>query len=210
MRTHWLPAFALLAGLAGCIGDSPTAPAKAKPIALRAPTSPENLIFNLEAVYNDRVRQPEERLAAFQDLFAPDLAFIVPPADLGRGLPASWGLETEVAIHRRMFEAQARREIRSLALVLAHPPAAQLDPPQEGRDDWKEVFVPMVALRLLWNAADGLDATGGQCRFLAEPRAGRWYIREWIELQRPRGRGGAPSLSVDGSTWAWIKARFLP
>ncbi len=211
MRTHWLPAVALLTGLAGCLGDSPTAPAKAKPIALRAPSSPENLIFNLEVVYNDTVRKPDERLAAFQDLFAPDLAFIVAPADIAEhGLPASWGLDTEVAIHRRIFDAQARREIHALSLVLAHPPAADLDPPQVGREGWKEVFVPGVVLRLLWNPADGLDATGGQCRFLAEPRDGRWFIREWIELPHPHGRAGAPVHSVDGSTWAWIKARFLP
>ena len=82
-----------------------------------------------------------------------------------------------------------------------------LDPPQPGRDGWKEIFVSNVHLRLMFNFEDGLEVNGGQAEFLFPPPVGgRWTIGEWIDLPRPEpGR-----VAVEPTTWAQVKATYLP
>jgi hypothetical protein len=182
---------------------------KAAPETLRDPTTPENVLANLESLYNDTRRPAAERLALYADLLAEDFLFVLDPDDVERGLPATWGRAIELDIHRRMFEARTRREIRALALALSHQPARDLEPPQVGREGWKEILVPAVNLRLLFTSFDGYDVAGTQARFLFAPApGGRWRIAEWQDLPGRHARGTG-TASVDGSTWGAVKALYL-
>ncbi len=200
----------LAALLAGC--KDTTAPRRAEPIPIPSPSTPENLVKAIEVIYNDKLRTKDERVTAYDSLFAPTFRFFIQPVDQEHGLPESWGIATEIEAHEGMFKAQAEHRIYSLTLSVVHDPARPLYPPEVGREGWMEVFAASVNLRLLSNPNDGLEVNGAQGRFKmfqVPPPAGRWYIGEWVDLPRPeplRPRGAA---AVESSTWGSIKALFL-
>jgi hypothetical protein len=108
-----------------------------------------------------------------------------------------------MAAHDGMFSAQDNGNIYSLALAITHGPAIDLDPPQQGREGWKEIFADHVHLRLMFNPEDGLEVNGGQAEFLFPPPVGgRWFIGEWKDLPRPG------LIAIEPNTWGQIKANY--
>jgi hypothetical protein len=181
---------------AGCIfsPDEEDPPGDTPP-AIVARTSPENVLANLQAIYNDKVRSAIDRRTLYEQQLPPEgadpsVAFIfhfqaadqLPPNDL----PPSWGVDSELAAHRAIFDAQESGDIYSLELRITHNPAADLSPPEQGRDGWKEIFATNVYLRLMFNLEDGLEVNGGQAEFkFAPPVEGLFVINDWTDLPRP-------------------------
>ena len=161
-------------------------------------TSPDNVLKNLQAVYNDKVRSAVDRRQIYEQLLPPGpepppgppvgqaFIFNFQPADIDNGLPPSWGRDEELAAHRAIFDAQESGGIYSLELRITHNPPADLNPPEDGRDGWKEIFATNVYLRLMINPDDGLEVNGGQAEFkFAPPIDGLFVINDWTDLPRP-------------------------
>jgi hypothetical protein len=173
---------------------------------LCAATAPESLLCAIEALYQDRGRPTSQRLALYDSLLTRDFLFRFQPADIANGLPPNWAIESEIAAHSGLFSARDQGQIYSLTVSITHGVAQDLDPPQPGREGWKEVFASDVHLRLMFNQEDGLEVIGGQAEFLFPPAVGnRWYIAEWSDLPRP----GQGPVAVEVSTWGQIKFGFF-
>src|SRR4030095_9492731 len=96
-------ALGLLLTMVGCDEDR-TEPEERSPPEIPAPTTPENVV---KGIYNDDVRNPQERIAAYANLLSasdsdPSEAFTFNfmPVDIPNGLPPSWGVDAELAAHR--------------------------------------------------------------------------------------------------------------
>ena len=189
-----VPMFAGLVMGAGCIfdpGDEPDPEPVPEQILPR--TSEGNLIRNLQVIYNDKARTAIDRQALYEQQIDtgsdPNTAFIFKfqPADIAAGLPPSWGSSEELTAHRAIFEAQESGEIYSLELrIIFQEPAIPLDPPEDLRPNWTEIFASNVYLRLMFNAQDGLEVNGGQAEFKFAPAVnGLFVINEWEDRPRP-------------------------
>jgi hypothetical protein len=197
----------------GCDDSTKPEPEDNDPPTIPAPTTPENVVSALEVIYNDDVRSPQERLDAYASLLSANEAsseeafiFEFMPADIQNGLPPSWGLNEELAVHRAIFDAQGAGDIYSLELRIVHGPVEDLTPPHPGREGWKQVFATNVYLRLMLNLEDAFEVNGGQALFMFPPaREGKFSIAEWRDLPRP-----SPARSVESSTWGSVKAAFGP
>jgi hypothetical protein len=204
----------LLAFTFGC-GDDATKPDPEDngPPAIPASTTPENVVSAIEVIYNDDVRSPQERFDAYANLLSDNMApieeafiFQLTPADNQNGLPPSWGLDSELAAHRAIFNAQGAGDIYSLELAIVHGSAQDLTPPDPEREGWKQVFATNVYLRLMFDMSNGLEVNGGQAMFMFPPaRDGKFKIAVWRDLPRP-----SPPRSVESSTWGSVKAGFMP
>ncbi len=172
---------------------------------------PDSLLINLQTIYNDKEHSAIERRNEYEKLFFPGdpdvdppvigFIFRFQPADIQNGLPESWGLDSEVAAHEGLFNAQENGDIYSLQLAITRGPATPLDPAPAGREEWQEIFASNVYLRLMFNPNDGLEVNGGQAEFLFAPDLdqpiyapsnpdsiasyGRYWIGEWKDLPRP-------------------------
>jgi hypothetical protein len=95
-----------LAVLAGC-GDKETSPLTVDPPVFLPRTSPLNLLHNLAMAYERR------NLAQYDSLLAEDFSFVAAAEDRRwwPDLPQTWGHDSEVLIHARMFDAQATRTL---------------------------------------------------------------------------------------------------
>ena len=161
-----------------CADEGPTIPSGPQAPEIPAPTSPENLVRAVEVIFNDTVRSASERLREYSNLFAPDFEFHDPPPRYPFILEEARGL----------FEGQESGDIYSLRASIVFKPAADLDPPEPGRENWKVMFASNIGFRLLMTPSDGYEENGGQAMILAYPTAGgsRWFIAEWFVLPRPR------------------------
>ena len=152
---------------------------------------PENLIKNLQAIYNDKVFSAGERNVLYADLFSADNTSLPPflfnfqPVDVEPGEEPSWGLDAELRAHENMFRALEDRNIHSLELTIEQRPPEPLEFPGPGQEDWVEILATNVFLRLMFNPQDGLLVDGGQAEFLLAPADGRWYLVDWKDLPRP-------------------------
>jgi len=208
-----LPRLAIvLLAVVACKVDTSTAP-QLQPLELRPLTVPENLVSNIEVLYNDNVRTAAEKKAEYEKLLGPpagcdscpSFIFDFQPKDEVNGTPDTWGRVEEIQAQANIFQAKANRQIRELRLQIEFLPAEDLNDPS--RPGWKEVFASNVHLRLLTTPSDGYDVHGAQAQFRVYPAKGRWFIGEWIDLPRPGSRPS--SASVDPSTWGSIKAAYL-
>jgi hypothetical protein len=198
----------LLVALLAC-EDDPTNPDLEMAPALQPLTAPENLISNIEILYNDSVRTATERKTEYEKLLAPPsgcdtcqaFLFDFQPTDELIGIPDTWGRDPEIEANANIFHAQANGQIHEMTLNIEFLAAQDLGDP--GRPGWKEVFATNVHLRLLTTPQDGFEILGAQARFRAYSAQGRWWIGEWIDLPRP-GPRGSPS-AVGARTWGRIK-----
>lgn len=210
-------AFAVLA-----CDDDPVAP-EPPAWSLLPSTPPENLLKNLQTIYNDREHSVAERLAEYEKLLLhpssappfPGFRFNLQPADIAQGLPDSWGLDGELEAHRGLFTAQADSNIYSLTLRITYGQTERIDGDPE-RVDWEGIFASNVYLRLMFNPNDGLEVNGGQASFefapdTSKPPAegarfyGGYWIAEWTDLPRPAPLA-APA--VEPATWGSMKYLF--
>ena len=197
--------------LVACDDDGSTVP-EPQPPGLRPLTAPENLVYNIEVLYNDEVRTAAERRIEYEKLLAPPAGrdtcrsfffeFMAPDE---QGTPDLWGRDQEIQAHANIFQSQASGEIYSLALEIEVLPPEDLNNPE--RPGWKEVFATNVHLRLLTNPYDGFEVIGGQEIFRTYPAGEHWVIGEWIELPRPAFRQSW--AAVEPTSWGRIKAAYL-
>jgi hypothetical protein len=202
--------FASLAlGAAGCIfsPDEDKDPPPPPDLVILPSTPPENLIKNLQTIYNDKEHSAIERLNYYEALFlhgsteppVPGYTFYFQEADVINGLPPSWGLSEELEAHRGLFTAQENAEIYQLTLAVTYGATDSLG------GGWEEIFASNVQLRLMFNPNDGLEVNGGQAEFTFAPDAtkppiptipatqpppnirfyGGYWIAEWTDLPRP-------------------------
>ncbi len=175
------------------------------PLVVPGYAAPESLLQTIAVIYNDTRHGSDDRLAAYRELFHSGFTFNFQDADIGVGqppLPASWGLAEEMDAHTGLFGAQDRLDVESLTLGIAWERAVDLNPPQVGREGWKEVFAPEVHLRLMVTPDDGIEVNGGRGIFYAMPAEGRWYLAEWHDLPAPI------QPAVEAGTWGRIKGRY--
>jgi hypothetical protein len=175
------------------------------PLVVPGYAAPESLLQTIAVIYNDERHGSADRIAAYRRLFASGFIFNFQDADIGEGeptLPASWGLSEEMDAHTGLFGAQDRLDFKSLELRIAWERAVDLNPPQIGREGWKEVFAPDVHLRLMFTPEDGLEVNAGRGLFYAMPAEGRWYLTEWHDLP------ARIQPAVETATWGRIKGRY--
>jgi len=183
----------VLCGL-GCIfGTEPGPPDEIPPPEIPPPTSAENLVKAIQVIYTDKIRSATERKLAYENLLAPPpgcppdtceaFLFDFQPVDEQAGTPASWGGSEEIQSAENIFQAHESGAIHELTLTIQYLPAEDLN--DVDRPGWKEVFATNVHLRLLTTPQDGFEVLGGQARFRAYPAQGRWWLGEWIDLERP-------------------------
>lgn len=200
-------AFTLLAllfvGLAAC-DDSPTDPEVR--LWWNPVPPPENLVRSIEVIYNDKVRTAAERIAAYENLFAPSFVYTCESAGDTCGCQ-DWGRDEEIQAHRKIFQAQDSVQIYSLTLDIKFSPAKDLDPPDPARPGWKQVFAGNISLVLPETPNDGYALNGAQAEFLMQPSNGRWFISEWRDLPRPGPSN--PSSLVEPVTWCRIKRLYF-
>lgn len=198
--------------LVACGDDNPTGP-EPQPPELRPLTAPENLIYNIQVLYNDTVRTAAERRIEYEKLLAPPagcdtcVAFLFDfqPSDEVSGTPDTWGRDQEIQANANIFQAHANGGIFELTLAIQSLPAQDINDPE--KPGWKEIYATNVHLRLLTSPHDGFEMRHGQAQFRAYPAQGRWWIGEWIDLPSPRRRG--PSFAVEPPTWGKIKAAYF-
>jgi hypothetical protein len=132
----------------------------------------------IEVIFNDTVRSASERHREYENLFAANFEFYDAPPDYPFIIEEARGL----------FEAEESGDIESLRADIDFKPAANLDPTQPGREDWKEVLVTNIHVRLMFNPNDGMEMIHGGATILAYPApdGSRWFLGEWIVLPRPR------------------------
>ena len=148
-RLGW--ALALLLGFAsGCVEETTRPQDQDDELVLPALTSPENVIVAMQIIYNE-THSAEDRWAGYASLLDSAFVFHFQRADINSGLPASWGLEDELAAHAGIFAAQSANQIYSIELLVIHNPADDLSPPEDGREGWQEIFATNVYLRLMLN-----------------------------------------------------------
>lgn len=210
---------ALLASLALTAVACDDDPVEPEPIRW---TTPDELLKTIMAIYNDREHSATERLDEYEKLFLhasddqPGFRFNFQASDIDPGLPPSWGLESELEAHRRLFDAQADGHIYSLYLRMTYGAAERITG-EPDRVDWEEIFASNVYLRLMFNPNDGLEVNGSQAEFKFAPDTskppvddarfyGGYWIAEWTDLPRPAPLA-APA--VEPTTWGWIKASFM-
>lgn len=168
-------------------------------------TSPENVIANLQTIYNDKTHSAAQRQAAYASLLHPKFIFIFQEGDRP-GLPPYWELEAERLAHKNIFEAQAAGDIFTMELRIISNQAQDLTPPEAGREGWQEVFATNVYLRLMTNLDEGIEVNGGQAEFKFPPAEnGLFRIGEWVDLPRP---GLIRDAAVESTTWGAIKAQY--
>lgn len=165
----------LLVALVACDDDTPTQPIPELSWLL-PPTSPENLVRNIELIYDDTLHTAAERSAAFEDLLGPFFLFHFQPADREACGCENWGHEEEVQKHRRLFQAQESGQIYSLRLDIQISPAEDV-PNMPGL---KRVFAEFF-LEVLQAPNDGY-VVRSRAEFRMELSGERWLIREWYDL----------------------------
>jgi hypothetical protein len=188
---------ALAVGFAGCIfSPPPDRPPIVDRDPIPPPTTPDNLIAALEVIYNNTARNAQERLLLYEDRISESgFRFRFQPSDVGTDpggtgvpIPPDWGRDEEIRAHERLFTAQQSGAVYSLTLDIERQPAEEIDPPEEGKEGWRWIWATNVQLRLMFNANDGLEVTGGQAEFYLAPddpdQPTRWWIGEWVD--RPR------------------------
>lgn len=185
----------LLVGLAACDDETPTQPIPERTWLL-PPTSPENVIRNIEFIYDDTLHTAAERSAAFEDLLSPFFLFHFQPIDQQACGCENWGREEEVQTHSRLFHAQESGEIYSLRLDIKISPAEDV-PNMPGL---KRVFAD-IFLEVLQGPNEGY-VVRSRAEFLMELRGERWLIREWYDLP-PR-----PGTAEGHATLGRIKASY--
>jgi hypothetical protein len=154
-------------------------------------TSPENVLKNLQAIYNDKVRSATERRQFYEQLLPPEgtpvedaFTFHFQAVDIGGEIPPSWPKDAEIAAHDALFRAQESGDVYSLELRITHDDPEPVN--QIGREDWLEIFASNVYLLLMYNIQDGLEVSGGQAKFLFAPPVDSLYvINDWTDLPRP-------------------------
>ena len=180
----------------GCIFDPEDEPTpEPVPEEIVPRTSPENVLKNLQALYNDKVRTSIDKRQLYEQQLPPAgtptedaFKFKFQAADILQGLPPDWGRDPEVAAHKAIFDAVESGAIYSLELRITHDDAGPLTPTEIGREDWEEIFATNVYLRLMFNVDDGLEVNGGQAEFKFAPKVDNLYvINEWVDLPRPGG-----------------------
>ncbi len=200
----------LVAAATGC-GDDPVAPGP-EPPPVPALTAPDSVIRAIEVLYEDQVRTPEEKAAEFAKLLlprtaaSPGLVFRFTDWDVIRnGAPDAWGFADEMLAHDALFAAIREGQVHSLRLDMTLAPARDLDPPEPGREGWKEITATDVDLVLLFTPDDGLAVSNGEARFLLAPHGdGTWRLADWEDSY------GYEKVAVDPWSWGRMKLLFHP
>jgi hypothetical protein len=200
-------AIILAVALAGC-GDKDPTGIRLPPSPFLPRTSPANLLHNLQEAYEHR------NLAEYESLLATEFTFVLSQRDQQRpGMPDSWNRETEIGIHRHLFDA-ALVQTLTLSFVLADTvwdPADSLYTAIASNvnfyivgampahpTDVKEYRVTN-ALEKFWFRKNGWTATGKADSI--------WTIVKWKD-DLLWGRSAARSGVSEETSWGAVKAAY--
>jgi len=175
-------ALILLATVLGCT-ENPQAPEPPAPEPL-PDSSPAAVLRTISTLFNDRQRPAVERSRLYDQLFAPEAAVFICPSPPARPTDCPYPFRPDQA--REVFEGLENGTLHAMNVELTHGAAILLDPPEPGREDWQEIFVTNLYLRVLINLEDGYETNGGMAKVLFEPRTNdQWVIAEWTMMGRP-------------------------
>ncbi len=170
------------------------------------PTSPANVLANLQAAYADR------NIGQYRKLFTEDFTFVfnpLDPEDPDHPTPASWGLVDELEATQNMFEDELVHEVELTGYRMGVPQAA--DSVFYGPHAWK-VRVDETNLQVATRTPDGdlltlvVQGTTEMFFFREDPTRPidghpTWFIFRWED--QPIG-----SVKTESKSWGQLKALF--
>ncbi|HVP37881.1 MAG TPA: hypothetical protein VMS93_01740 [Candidatus Saccharimonadales bacterium] len=187
------PALLCVALGAGCLG-SPAAPPA--PVRYKAPTSPENVLFNLAALYQNL--DP----ARYDSTLASGFVFRFHAGDISPGSPDTLGRADELAFAENFLRAGGPGGSPPAASLKLHIDALAPGPdPRAGHGGWLRCAA-MTDLSVEFADGRKLALKGAAWfYFVREPAGGNtWKLAEWADGP-PAAPGGATSSSrTAGST----------
>jgi hypothetical protein len=158
-----------MTGITGCpfSPDSGNGDPPPDPDPFLARTSPENLLANLKAAYEERA------IAEYESLLAMDFTFLLSQEDAQQpGMPESWGRQDEIGIHTNMFDSDRVED-----LTLSFDAGSRVFDPTDGL--WT-ITITNVRLRL-YGETPGSEE--GPKEYKVDNGTSKFWFREndWTE-----------------------------
>ncbi|MCP4229472.1 MAG: hypothetical protein GY771_04915 [bacterium] len=142
----------------------------------REPTSPENVIYNLERSYN------EGDIQLYKQCLSPNYTFYFNPSDVGIDvdgyiIPSSWGYEEDWTATQNLFE-----NAYSVTMDL---PVSDIGEPDAGDTTYTASNIT-ISLLVMFDADTGLIANKGTLEFVFETYDSNgktyWRIKDWRDF----------------------------
>jgi hypothetical protein len=197
--------------LSSCLLDSSDRRTIVDPWPYRPQTSPENVVYNLQASY--LLREIDE----YAKLLAPEFIFLDQPVDAqelaerfwtGEGDKHLWTRDEDIAGTRALFEATV---VASISIDLDHGPAEAAED-MSLPDNTKKIRINQLFLHV--DETSGVTWVVTQVQeFFSRPgdpdlgeNPDSWFLVAWREI--PSATAPSSPASVRGTTWADLKVRY--
>jgi hypothetical protein len=203
-RVALAAAVTLTLSIAGCSSSGPDIDDPEDTSPYRLPTSPENVIYNLNLAYVDM--DADGYLACLADSFV----FHLNPDDVGNPenpLPEHWGKASEDTIHHNMFADDS--DVVSVRLTLTTTDVDSVPGPDPGGDDDRWLYHEQVDLRVtvVMTPENITYHATAPVEFLFQidpsevgPHGEQlWEIIHWWDLR-------VTALRVENASWGSIKS----
>jgi hypothetical protein len=171
-----------------------------------APTSPENVIRNLEALYINL--DPVE----FDSTLAPGFVFRFQPADIGVGQPDSLTRPEVLQFAENLFiNGAGDGSPRATRIQLILTPNSHGDDNRIGHIGWKK-YVVQTQLTVTFTNTPSINVTGPAWLYFRQvpEGSGRWMLAEWDD-QPVSSAGGVPrrvmtqgAMAASPYTWGML------
>jgi hypothetical protein len=185
----------------------PNCPAPHRPFYV-TPTSPENVISNLEALYINL--DPVE----YDSTLAPDYVFRFQPTDIAVGQPDSLVRAEELNFAGNLFvNGAGEGSPKATRIQLILTPISSGDDNRIGHAGWRRYVVQTQLIATFANRPS-INVTGPAWLYFRQvpERSGRWMLAEWVD--QPLSSGSAPGRVFTqgaraGSPYTWGMLRKL-
>lgn len=200
-------------GLGGCwnpFAPDEGDPSDRPPEEYRLPTTPANVIHNMELAYK------EMNVDTYLDCLSEDFIFYPNEEDVGGEIPEYWFKDEERRVHENMFSdspPQPDLAVESISLTLTETVRDSIAGSQPGQLDY--IFIEGVDLRVnLYTGLTYLATAPSEYRLRIADEVGPngetlWEIYEWYdrEIEDKRAAGQDPGLETVSLTE--LKSRYL-